>query len=1064
MKYTLFIRLVILLFFLKSFGQSNSDYTNWENTFDQGFEFFEAKNFNDALPIFKKAYDLGKIIFVNNEEEFAETAYQLAYTYDILRDYKKSLPLYLEALNNLRLNNKEKEPYFAKMLLRVGTIYGFIGDFDNSIKLLEEGLKLIEMVQGKENLYYSQTLNKISIAYKKIGDYDKAIKYNKSSNEIIENLLGNQNSSYAKNLTSLSQIYIEMGLYDEALTNLNKALSILKDQDRKDIAYIQAVFTKAVLSHNQYDFKQEIKLLEEVKSLTEQDKTIYISANNNLAVAYEEMGDYEKALSIALEVANSTAENDPNYPVRLQNVAYSYSELGEFSKALKTYDLALKSSEKIFGLNHPKNADILDCMGQLYLKKGDLVPAKELFEEALEIFLKNFDTNHSEYGFYLNHYTNALLELNQYDEAIDLMHKNLKISEANSSTENIVYYQKQHALAKAYYQIGNYNEALKILSTYLEKLKEKLGNDHADYGAILKTLWKTYVGLDEINKAIPIIDSSNAVHFNQIDKVFKFRSEKEKKAFLKITNQNFDEIQSVAFRSGKQIYKLNEINLNNQIILKGLLLNNSKNLMDQLTGLNNPDINNKLQSYRSSKIKLTKVLSLPPEDQVLNIDSLKSQVNTKESELVRIYSSNFHDNLSLNQNWKKSKANLMHKDIAIEFSHFRYSDNNELTDSIQYVAYVFKKTWEFPVMVPLFEERQLKSVLSKNGPNQLYASRGSKGSSLKNFESLYNLIWSPLEKYVKGSNKIFFSPSGLLNQISFAALKSEKEGTLSEKYDLYQISNTGVIGKELANPEFNNALLIGGINYDSKISSVKKPAVDLKSNRNKPNKTRSNNQGDNWSYLEGTLQEVKSLESILIDKKSAVNRWSGDEATETRFKGLSGHSPNIIHIATHGFFFDNNKNTDKESQLYGLENPYHLSDDPLLRSGLIFAGANYYWNNTHNSINDDNGILTAMEIANLDLSNTDLVVLSACDTGLGDIDGNEGVYGLQRAFKMAGVDIIIMSLWQVPDKETVEFMNIFYKDWIQSGNVKKAFIETQRIMQAKYKNQPFKWAAFVLFE
>jgi CHAT domain-containing protein len=136
----------------------------------------------------------------------------------------------------------------------------------------------------------------------------------------------------------------------------------------------------------------------------------------------------------------------------------------------------------------------------------------------------------------------------------------------------------------------------------------------------------------------------------------------------------------------------------------------------------------------------------------------------------------------------------------------------------------------------------------------------------------------------------------------------------------------------------------------------------------------------------------------------------------------------------------------------------------LMRSGLVLAGANYAWKNGSNPYEKDDGILTAYEISNLNLMKTDLVVLSACETGLGDIEGSEGVYGLQRAFRMAGVEKIIMSLWQVPDKETVEFMETFYTNWLGGEEIREAFNNTQKEMSKKYKEEPEKWAAFVLLE
>ena len=132
-----------------------------------------------------------------------------------------------------------------------------------------------------------------------------------------------------------------------------------------------------------------------------------------------------------------------------------------------------------------------------------------------------------------------------------------------------------------------------------------------------------------------------------------------------------------------------------------------------------------------------------------------------------------------------------------------------------------------------------------------------------------------------------------------------------------------------------------------------------------------------------------------------------------------------------------------------------------MRSGLVLAGANDVWVKTEKGGTDD-GVLTAQEVTQIDMRKNDLVVLSACETGLGDIKGSEGVYGLQRALKMAGVKYIIMSLWQIPDKETVEFMSAFYNNLLKDKEIKKAFYDAQKAMRAKY--DPYFWGAFVLME
>jgi len=191
----------------------------------------------------------------------------------------------------------------------------------------------------------------------------------------------------------------------------------------------------------------------------------------------------------------------------------------------------------------------------------------------------------------------------------------------------------------------------------------------------------------------------------------------------------------------------------------------------------------------------------------------------------------------------------------------------------------------------------------------------------------------------------------------------------------------------------------------------------------------------------------------------------GHEATEESFKNIGTNnsaSPRILHIATHGYFFNDPKLN--SGSLSNSETVFKISDHPMLRSGLILAGGNLAWQGKQTLEGREDGILTAYEISQMNLSNTELVVLSACETGLGDIQGNEGVYGLQRAFKIAGAKYLIMSLWQVPDKQTSLLMTTFYKKWLEDKmTIPDAFHAAQKQLRDGGL-EPYYWAGFVLVE
>jgi CHAT domain-containing protein len=193
-----------------------------------------------------------------------------------------------------------------------------------------------------------------------------------------------------------------------------------------------------------------------------------------------------------------------------------------------------------------------------------------------------------------------------------------------------------------------------------------------------------------------------------------------------------------------------------------------------------------------------------------------------------------------------------------------------------------------------------------------------------------------------------------------------------------------------------------------------------------------------------------------------VTIYSDTAATEEAFKAMDGKSPRLLHLATHGFFLPVADKRTLGKDDINAGSTFTVQQNPMFRSGLVLANGNHTWKGETAIAGKEDGILTAYEIAQMDLSNTDLIVLSACETALGDLRGNEGVIGLQRAFKMAGVKQMIISLWQVPDKATRELMIMVYKNWLTGMSTREALRNAQLKMKQKYP--PYYWAAFVLVE
>jgi CHAT domain-containing protein len=414
-----------------------------------------------------------------------------------------------------------------------------------------------------------------------------------------------------------------------------------------------------------------------------------------------------------------------------------------------------------------------------------------------------------------------------------------------------------------------------------------------------------------------------------------------------------------------------------------------------------------------------------------------------------------------NLKWQDVQAGLKPGEAAIEFVHFK--SEIDTANPIIYAALIVKKDSKHPEMIRLCTEADLKEILGVFQGNNLSFVKGVYGTRNKAEKTLYEKIWQPLEKHLEGIKNVYYSPSGLLHKVSFAAISKDNNVFLCDAYQLHQQSSTGKVA------------LPSNVMYDAKDAYLLMGGVQYNTDKTKK---------EIWNYLPGTLNETDNIQSFLEKKKHSVNLYAANDANETNFK-TQAQKANVLHISTHGFFFPDpeqvreevKKNEVKEeniifrgtealdsaersSSLYANWS-FVINKNPLMRSGLVLAGANDVWQ--RNALEEgEDGILTAQEVSNLDLRNTKLVVLSACETGLGDIKGSEGVFGLQRAFKMAGAEYLIMSLWQVPDKETAEFMELFYKNIVKVKEIPKAFNLTQQVMRKKY--DPYYWGAFILIE
>jgi CHAT domain-containing protein len=288
-------------------------------------------------------------------------------------------------------------------------------------------------------------------------------------------------------------------------------------------------------------------------------------------------------------------------------------------------------------------------------------------------------------------------------------------------------------------------------------------------------------------------------------------------------------------------------------------------------------------------------------------------------------------------------------------------------------------------------------------------------------------------------------------------------------YDLNLVSSTREVTRRNIRPAQlpNSAVIYGGLEYDLTEAEMRQEALAYQRpeavhiSSVLPGSIRGG--GERWLYLPGTANEARGIHRQLTGNNINAVLLNAARGNKESFRNLDGQRKGIIHLATHGFFFEDiERDNEARERFERLGGGVRVHENPLMRSGLILSGGNNAW--TGNFIEGvENGILFAYDVARMNLLGAQLVVLSACDTGLGAVNNREGVFGLQRAFKLAGAQTIIMSLWEVDDRVTADFMTTFYSNWLSGKSKQDAFKETQSEIRSRYP-APYYWAAFVLMD
>ncbi|MBX3254086.1 MAG: CHAT domain-containing protein [Chitinophagaceae bacterium] len=890
---------------------------------------------------------------------------------------------------------------------------------------------------GNDSAYISVT-NKLSAIYVELMKLDSARVYYGKAIEKTKKIYGENSAEYGCLIVCLGRVYTDLGQYRDAeqwfqeaeqhfqnITDIFGKIDSLYNQG--DGGYYKAFYTSYLINYAYFHMKTgNLKKADELSTnvceiaLREPvDGGAYLSGLSHLIILYRKMGFYEKLNTTIVRlfegIKETYSEKHPAYTQGIGSLADIYQRNGHLEKADSMFRKALDIREQAIGKNAANNIPILNRLGIVNMEMGKYEVAESYLEAAAEIIRENGGEAFTYYAY---------------------------------STKN---------LARLYALTGRKKLAEPLFQKCLA-IYNGLGMElHSDRLKVLHDMAELLYA-DDVDKAAIYLQEAMTAENKLLLEKLEFLSEMELLAYIR-ANKDVAESSPYRFLLRHTTPAIAGAAYNSRLLAGSIGLQNTRTLYQNMTQPRDSTLSTLWQNYLQQKSFYTNLLLTPVTQRNINTDSVGEVLNRQEKEILR-RSADYRDmkeNLAIT--WQDIRRSLKPGETAIEFVRFngKYITTRAEADTVYYAALLLRPQDSAPQFIVLCERRQLTDAIKKFPYKAVLNSRGRKAAARHQSatNALYQLVWQPLESYLTETKTVYFSPAGMLHRVAFAAIPCKSNELLCDRYDLIQLASTRQVAlQESRSPAPVSIAMFGGINYSRQSADAGVPvspdpyAWVYRESRGADL--------DSFSFLPHTLQEINTIKTNTETLQKRAVAFTADNATEAVFRNLGGdHSPEVIHFATHGFTLPD---TVQENDAGAV---FKASDNPLLRCGLVMAGGNKGWKGEA-GLNEDDGILTGLEISAVQLPNTQLAVLSACETGLGRIEGSEGVFGLQRAFKLAGVDYVMASLWQVPDKETSEFMETFYTYWLNGKTIREAFLHTQQIMRKQYA--PYYWAGFTLVQ
>jgi tetratricopeptide (TPR) repeat protein/CHAT domain-containing protein len=1003
--------------------------------FRLGLVFEGLHQYSRAEPLFRRMLDINTQSFGLEHRETAEAQNALGNTLYNLGEHRKAETILKQALQTRITLLGEDNEDTARTISNLGAVSFELTDYSEAERLYQRALDITIRLVGSEHEDTAFTLDALAATYQVMGQYSRAEGLYQSGFEIRKKRFGVHHQLTASSLNSLGAVYENMGEYSKAEPMYQQSLEIYRDtigEEHLDTALLL----------------------------------------NNIGWLYERRGDYTQAQPMfqrALEIRTRLlgAENLET-AASLIGLGTLYGDIGEYPKAELNLQRALEIHKKILGEENGTTADCLTNLGWLADLMGEPEKAEHLFRRSYEIYLKTLGAEHPNTAIAMVNLASVYEETRDFTKAIELLTQSLDVGRrvlgTHPQTADTIAY-----LGRVYVAMGDYSKAEELLQESLSMDRKLLDRAHPSIARDYELLSIVYAAMGDFNKATQYREDSRRIVRTHVAKTLPGLSEKSQQKYL---TANF----RPAFTTSLSLGLRQKDNPRAAALSAGWLLNGkgvAQEVLAESALLSSAEAAPFVRELREVRDSLSILTAQPDSDerriQLANLESRQQELQQRVAEHgLGLYKADPWISVGT------LAGRLPYGSVFVNIARFQI-DTVDKIESIRvreknlkparYVAWVIPATGAGVIhIVDLGEAEPIDKCvasmrqhiygaivrLSKEGEQALEA------DFRDNVAELSRRILEPLEDSFKDIDEIVLSPDGELWNVPWNALLTKDGRYLVEKFRTRFVLS----GRELAYNFSERAAI-------SQPVIIADPNFSLIANREET--TDADSKTDLRSTASAVFPPLAASAAEAASIRPSIENYSGasvrmllqDEAQESAFKQL--HRPRILMMSTHGYF----KEAPKASTENLAERPdaSQVIDNPLLRCGLALAGCNY--GTSGDKTGSEDGILTGLEIVSTDLRGTELVVLSACETGIGEIHNGEGVAGLRQAFQLAGAQSVVSTLWQVPDRDSALLMSRLFKE-LADGRSKAEALRNAQLDRIEKRRErygaahPFFWAAFTL--